>query len=292
MTVRLRSVGALLSLVPLLIAANPVSAKGLFARPPVEITIQQNYTSLGAQTPTISSDKLGAVTSAVQNLGTLYNSTWKPAIHTLLLNNNRSLDGSWIEDIGVNLYPSISGVGILPHYSYGVYVYSSGNAQGITMSLSTSDPIIEKLMKWNLSLFVPFGFAGQYFAGAEGQPFAANSYMQRLTQLTPQLVNATQIGLQGRPLGALVITILDENVVHFAVYSPTDYSLTYSTYFGTSGNYSPYNGPGPATTDTTVMPSPSTNLPRSAIAIAVVTVAVGSLLIIVVSKRNSLKGLG
>ncbi len=276
-------------LVPLLIAANPVSAKGLFALPPVEITIQQNYTSLGAQAPPISSDEIGAIASAVQNLGTLYNSTWNPAIHTLLLSNNRSLDGSWIEEIGVSLYPSLSGVGISPHYSYGVYVYSSGNTQGITMSLPTSDPVIEKLMKWNLSLFVPFGFAGQYFAGAEGQPFAANFYMHRLMELTPQLVNATQIGLQGKALGSLVITILDQNVIHFAVYGSTDYSLTYSTYYGTSGNSSPYNGPGPATTDTTVMPSVSKNVPSSAVLIAVLAVAVGSLFIIVLSKRSSPK---
>jgi len=206
---------AVLALLFLLLVGflEPVSAKGLEAIPPLSIGISKNYTSLGRNLPTISSDEVNSIASTIENIGALYNSTWRPVIHSLLANNSSSLFTTWVSGIGVSLYPSVMGIKIPTQYTYAVYVFvTNGNQSFFTHKLPMDDPIIQKLIRLNMSLYLSFGLSGTYAGLLDRTMNATDGYMNRFSQLTPQLVQDASAQLPGRFFGSLTFSLLDEKI--------------------------------------------------------------------------------
>lgn len=225
------SVCLLLTALLLTAFVPPASGKGLTTNPPVAITIIKNYTSLGINPPVIGSDEVSAITAAIGNLGALYDSTWRPAIHSLIVNNSRSLDGAYVDGIGVALYPAVSGFGIQTQYAYKASIDAlPGNSY--FRDLTISDPVLKKLTMLDLSLYLRFGLSGLYINDRTflDEFFSAtDGYMHRLVQFTPQLVSVASTQLPGKAFGGLDISLLDANVVRISAHFISG-DLAYSEY--------------------------------------------------------------
>lgn len=213
---------------------SPVSAKGLTTNPPLTLDISENYSSPGINSPNITSDEVSAITAALASLASLYDSSWKPAILSLVVNNSHSLDGTWVFGIGIGLYPSVSDTGT-PQYAYKAYIDASSNCFCVK-DLAVNDSVLKKFTTLNLSLYLRFGLSG-FFINDKfivNELFnATDSYIQRLRQVTPQLVRIASTQLSGKSFGNLEVSVLDRNVVHVSTYLLSG-GLAYSEYLGTS----------------------------------------------------------
>jgi hypothetical protein len=95
----------------LLAFAPAASAKGLVSSPPASIIVSKNYSYVGANDPVITSDELSAIAGFVQHLGTIYDSTWRPAILSMIMNYSRSLNNAWLQGgSGYSTYFGMSGL--------------------------------------------------------------------------------------------------------------------------------------------------------------------------------------
>jgi hypothetical protein len=250
------------------------------------INISKNYTSLGANPPKIGSDEVDAITAILGNLGALYDSTWNPAIHSLLVNNSRSLDGAWVDGIGIALYPAVSGYGIQSQYAYKAYIDAMNPSKEYVQNLTISDPVLKKFTTLDLSLYLRFGLSGFYINARiiQNELFnATDGYVHRLTQFTPQLMSVASTQLPGKSFGGLYVSVLDGNVVHVATYLIFG-ALAYSEYFGT--------GPASTTTltETTISTATKTTIstPTTSITSGVLLTAgvLAAALVIVMVRRQ------
>jgi hypothetical protein len=226
----------LLTAILIIMVSPPASGKGLNAdSPPLTVTIAKNYYSLGVNPPIISSDDVNAITAALGNLGALYDSTWKPAIQHLFTNNSHSLDGAWVDGIGVGLYPVVSGFAIPAQYAYNAYVDTTNPSKQYIQNFSITDPVIKKLTLLNLTLGLRFGLSGLFIndrAILKESFNTTDGYARRLIQFTPQFMTIASTQLPGKSFGRLSVAVLDANVVHVSIYH-TFGDLAYSEYFGT-----------------------------------------------------------
>jgi hypothetical protein len=265
--------------------------------PPLSVTLTKNYYHAPVDPSAFTTQDAEAMTYTVQSLGSLYNSTWRPALQKLLTDNGHSLDGKVVTGLGVYLTQYVSGMSVKAQYNYQAYV------SNFTLSLPTNDPLIQRLMALNMTLGFGFGLTG-YFVGAEGTDLflgTPDAFVARLTKFIPQIVNITTDEMQDKsfgPFSSLQISVLDSRIIGVSTYNANS-GLQYSGYLGlatavslvttTVRSVSTYTETSTATSTvmSTVGPNPGASvLPLQYLAVLLSATTLAGALTVLVARRK------